>query len=840
MSYQIHCEQFVYGKLVGIRGSRYELIASSSGITPDDTLKIYKGFNGYRPSATAIASFQKAYAIKVLADGQIALLRLARSKEKELGRGYFLQERYVILSSDDVRNKKIKLWLWLLGIPSDPPSFAEYGELSDHISLNEHKINTLLSKAIKHVSKDESFQRSIITTLYYILHSRPITISLHKKAFEDYWTWLTALSVLMPDSQVAETELYVGSSIPHNCKVDVSVVEGKSNQGDVRYQNLSNRSGNMLTLDQVEKGYTRLSWRCLETDDVQLLNELIATVKGANIHALPATPTTPYDVLLWMVAMPEVGLRLAWNELNKDELSMDDLQWLWRNSIERFTTDCAKTFFPILVERTLNDWGETDFLSLRKLINRMPNVIAKTNIDNELVPGFLERWISYTMVFASHESNWFASLLEQLAIADPTSTIILLIKWIGKAGRDNVFDNVSRVIQQIHRDSIKSKHYWEFVLALINKVRHTTDLSSLHEILCLISQEEKQPLVRLIKMIYDDGTNHNRRHRYEIALQDVIRSAEEAGESVKEIASALFFLIFLTENKEMLVALAIVISQIESDFHTRSSALIEEVIQSVENEWIFKSDNNELIASFIFIIGKLGHPEFSRNILTSLLCEDPEKFSRIAKHMQFMLRAKRDDLTISLEQMSNLPSLEQLNLLVEYILSTQRLPSVPSELNRLRYLLIEVPSLATSVSSENQAQLISVLENLGEWHISQRILEHQVRSALLRRNFARSYKIFERLRKCVEAMGIERIKYKTSLLKANSIISYWRALSKEQKEKFLSWLLNEPLSKAPEIEHKYLFLITSAILEKNRQWLSDDPVVRLCLFDEAIRIVRQR
>jgi hypothetical protein len=511
MSYQIRCKQFVYGKLVGVRGARYELIAKSSEITPSDAFEVYKDFNGYRPSATAIASFQNAYVIRRLQNGQIVLLSLARSNEKELGRGYFLQEHYVILSPDDIRIGKVKQWLWLLGLPSTSTSFTEYIEMPNYILLNTREIQEQLNQAIEHLSTNDDFRRSVITALHYILHSRQIAVSLNKE-ISNNWTWLTALSLLMPNTKVAEMELYIGQSLPQRCKADISIVAEKTIDSSIYYLNFSSLFDNLLALDQVKKSYTNLSWRCLETNDLQLLNELITTVGNVDVRVLPTTQTTPLDVSLWVSAIPTVGLQLAWKELRKDRLSIDDLQWLWRNSVENFTVDDIKAFFPILVNCTINDWENVDFVSLRKLMKSMPSVISEISIDNKVVPTFLEKWMSCVTAFTSSESDWFVSLLGHFVKIDPMYSVILLTKWINKAETDNLLGDVLNIVRLIPQRSVLDRYYWDLVLSLSKKVKNQTDLLPFHEILQIITVDEgKQPLLRFVNMIcIDDFTAKTR------------------------------------------------------------------------------------------------------------------------------------------------------------------------------------------------------------------------------------------------------------------------------------------------------------------------------------------
>ena len=83
-------------------------------------------------------------------------------------------------------------------------------------------------------------------------------------------------------------------------------------------------------------------------------------------------------------------------------------------------------------------------------------------------------------------------------------------------------------------------------------------------------------------------------------------------------------------------------------------------------------------------------------------------------------------------------------------------------------------------------------------------------------------------------MNIDRLVYRTSLLKTDIIISYYRGLSAREKNKFLRWFVIHPFSTEPQINKHFSSYFTSVILENNSDWLRSDPIVRLHLFAETI------
>lgn len=319
----------------------------------------------------------------------------------------------------------------------------------------------------------------------------------------------------------------------------------------------------------------------------------------------------------------------------------------------------------------------------------------------------------------------------------------------------------------------------------------------------------------------------------------MLRSAEQESKYIGEVVCTLFILAIWSRREEALISLAIAVSQNEKNQYSQASAITREINFTSLYERIIVSNNNAQVSSFLYLAIKLGDPEFSRCILANLLHEKSERFFNVVKFMLDQLHAQRNDLTISFKVFSSLSETEQMNLLAKYMLYTEKLPFTPSELNRLEELLVRVHSL-DSLSLNYQNWLLEIFQRLKNWRFCQRILEHQIRSALLKGRIDQSVMMFRSLENCVNSMEIGYIRTKLSRLRANSIIKYIRALPQQQKGEFFDWLLKAPLCESPDIEHMFLFLLTSAILENKTEWFINDPVVRLNLFDEAIRIIERR
>lgn len=836
MNYKIRCEQFVYGKLVGVRGAGYELIARSPGITPKEAFAIYKEFNDYRPTATSsIAVLKPTYIVQRL-ENRMVFLRLARSNEKEPGRGYFLQERYIVLDLADVLNSKVKPWLWRLGIPATVPSFTTRDDsLPDYLLLDRQRVHEHINQAISLLTRNGGFQCNVIVSLNHVLRSRPISVPLHED--EAYrWSFLTAISLLTPNWKIPDITLYMGKILPQNCKVDISVVDKKTGATSTNaFLDSSNLSIALQSLEQIRKSYTNLTWRCLKANDLQLLNELIATVENADVQALPATPTTPLDVLLWTLTMPTVGLQLARREYTKDDTSIEDWHWLWRKSINSFTTIDIRQIFSALVRYTIDDWGEADFVSWRRLIEQKPEAISEIKIDNEILPRFLELWLSFTTTFTGSETNWFISLMEDLVKFTPKYSVSLLVRWIHKANIENLFSGTLKVLQAISDYSMLDEYYWDLFLSLGNRVESQDQLFSFSTILkAITAHEEIKPLSEFVNSLCNDE-NSSPKIELTSSLNVMFHSVNEATYHIGEIIDVLLILSLLSRKKDAIIILANIVRENEQRPYNQSSRLTK-MLDSVLNGWILPSRDHRLLEAFIFLLGKLErYPANSQRILLSILRKNENLFFAVVGFMQEQLQVQREDVQIFLSDLSDLPKAEQLHLFVVYIVSTQSLPYTKQDIQTLENLLGSVVSLEGIINKRYQNDLLNIFSNASNSHICQRILEHQIRSALLTGNVKLSLEKCKQLQHVYSMpLGLTNL---TNRFWANSAKRYFSALSDQQKKDFLDWLLKAPLDAPPNMERKISFFLTSAILE---QWLSSDPVIRLTLFREAIHIVNSQ
>ena len=113
---------------------------------------------------------------------------------------------------------------------------------------------------------------------------------------------------------------------------------------------------------------------------------------------------------------------------------------------------------------------------------------------------------------------------------------------------------------------------------------------------------------------------------------------------------------------------------------------------------------------------------------------------------------------------------------------------------------------------------------------------HSYGQGLLKKDIELSLEKFDELKECVYYLETHGVRIQLSHTIANSIVAYSRALPENSQRKFFYWLLNDPLDTPPQIERMSMFLFTGAILKNNSEWFTDDPIVRLNLFAEAITV----
>ena len=116
---------------------------------------------------------------------------------------------------------------------------------------------------------------------------------------------------------------------------------------------------------------------------------------------------------------------------------------------------------------------------------------------------------------------------------------------------------------------------------------------------------------------------------------------------------------------------------------------------------------------------------------------------------------------------------------------------------------------------------------LGIKQISQKVLQHQLRLAILKQD---KYQIHETLVSLNKILG----KNKLNSVRIKIVKDYFRSLSLKKKQNFINWLLKAPLSQLPTLEVSSSQLITSYLLDIRPNWFIDDLAVQIALYQEAI------
>ena len=282
MTDQIRCEQFIHSKFIDQKYASFEIVATSPGITIDEAKLIRNIFEDCFPQSADIETFKTAYAVAPIADNRVALLRLARSKAKQIDRDYFLDEHYVILKYATLKNADTKLWFWLNSIPG-PISISKFEQLPDSISINESILNIQKQQARENLANRSVgyFRETLLSSTYYLLNSQSVALVFDDSSFDER-TWLVGLSILLPTSYTINLRLFLGSQPPASWKANLSLSSSIPQLSMSCILNPLVNTINILSLAEMQNGYSSLSWRCLEVHDSQLFKEL--TDKAENVQ----------------------------------------------------------------------------------------------------------------------------------------------------------------------------------------------------------------------------------------------------------------------------------------------------------------------------------------------------------------------------------------------------------------------------------------------------------------------------------------------------------------------------------------------------------------------------
>ncbi len=831
MSYQIPCHQFVYGKLIGIRKASYGLIASSKGIEERETFEIYKEFNGFRPNSADIETFSTSYAIRVFKKRQqLVFLRMARSDEKELGRNYFLQERYVVVNLSDLQTSNLTTWLWLLGIPAMPSSFTHYTDnLPNYLRVNKRELQEITNSAKNNLTKNLRFRNSILITLHHILDGLPIVFEIkEQKKRSLVWTWLAALGFLLPNRQISSSDFFWGKRLPINIYTSVNIVNEKVNNTKILSIALENALLEKQEFHAIHTSYTNLSSRCLETNDLQLINELTDIIETT---PLPESPANPLDVYLWLSTMPDIGLKLARKTVDeKDDFFIDDIQWLWRHAFHNLTTSDLKRFLPILLEHTVDNWENLDFKSLRRVLEEKPRLLLQLKLGDAILVAFLGKWILHTNIFSTSETEHFIPLLIRLSKENPEDTINLLLKWVTKTEKSNLLEKTRDVIHNIQDTQLLDKYYWDIVLILKTQVTNKNQLSVFYDIIKkLTAFLERQHLLQFLNILLLGKNSFSTSTQQDIKNILLALSLSDG----KSILPYLFFF-SLHSNGCELANLAIAISQTDTLIGELSSDNEKEMIKDyyihLTRE---KSNDHEFLASFFYILGELNLKDFVKKKMFLMLKTNTNLYKTVVLYMQKSLNCKRGIIETDYKLLNNINNQsEKFQLFCTYIVHTNTTPYTAQDIKILYDLLLNILSIDV-LTFQDQQRLLDIFQKENHLPIFHRIIELQVRSAFLHKNQEKSKEKYKELAECVLSM---KVKQRSSIW-ANSISKYFRKSKTEEKEDFLNWLLREPINTKPRIERNIAFIATSSVLKNNPEWFIHNPIIRLHLFREAFTII---
>jgi len=845
MKTQISCEQFIYSKYTKKKYSSYDVVAKSPGIADNETISIRKLFDGCRPRSTNIENYGTAFAVSPISEDFVALLRLARSNEEELGRGYYINEHYIILNSQEIKNAQSRLWLWLKSIPN-PSSIHEYTELKDSLSLDSSWLNSKIKSARQGLlsSNPKYFKETVITSAYYLLHANPVSIISSKQIFDD-WTWFTALSILLPTSKASKTRVYIGGSYAGDWSADLRILERSPPVAESKLINLYSSANDILSREQITKGYAKLGWRCLESEDIKLFNELVGSAEKVDISPPPINLKTHLDELLWKATLPKVGLRLASRELGKsgNEETIPELHWLWCNSEKSFSNEDVEEFLPVLIKYLVNKWNTVEFQVLGRILSRMENQIGnlaeRINLVDEsekTLQNMLNRWITIIPELSELENSFYAFLLQKLAQRRAESAIDILVQWIPSLRKKHIWCYFPRIINGISKQgTISTESSWKLIITLLSKIIYSKDIKeyylTLKETPLPVEFSPVKEFFARLSRNPEGNTASYSKSLSEFTL--LARQSNTLPNLIKTIVPVLLY------AKKANAFTAFVFDVCSSDSKAFSKSGLELGQLDELQIWVLSSKDTSLIATFLFVLSRTGNKLLSREMLTYVLHDDVG-FNEVVNIMQARLGAEQNDLGISINLLENLTSGgEQLSLFLGYAVSIQYHNIQPGVFEKIYLLLDEVGSLA-DVSSRIKDSLLNRFQSFSEWGIYRKILEHQIRTAIYQKNFNKSRPLLSRLEAITPHLGISHFQYAESKFMAKTIISYFDSLSDKRKTDLISWLLTSPLKDQPKLAPSNSQPLTSRWIINEPFWFVDDIVVRLSLYNKVMNTITKR
>lgn len=821
---QIQCEQFVYSKFSGAsRSAPYKTIAKSPEVTESIMIETRKAFNGCRPISTALSSYATSYAVAPINDGKLALLRLDAIKDIESKNSYILYEHYLIINKIWFREKLLKPWELLQHIPG-PEQILKEQILQGSVNIPVQNFLPKIANVFKSLSKSaDIYQKSLFTSLFYLLNSQRTLISFRNKP-DELWSWVVFLETITPLSIELNLRFFMGLAVPKDWQPNLTITTNYFQLNKDLDINILSDSGQILALDQTKTGYTNFVWRCFACQNENLFSDLLvfaeetASISGDNVS---------YDIVLKNVIPGNIRLELARLEFRADNVSTDDLYWLWQNS--DLTLVDIQFFLPVLLTETPNKWSSNDFAILSKYVNHLfPNeimaCIINSNVATLTLETLLRRWMQMSSNFLENEKLLIVGVLTYLAKKEPGRAFPMLVDLLPKLEL-NDYKAIKGVLMAFPNDSnIPKSYFWQLLTWLFNSVKKEDDIKLCLDILLSLNFIDEMSISR---KYLEYLITHSKDEEGILETNKKLVLASDQARKLSDFIPAMLNVSLISSFPDTLLMLALALKNVKLlSIHKFDNDLLPKSALK-----ILSSKDEKNISAYIFILSGLGYKKRAKDTLCNILMDDLYLFQSIASFTQENFPVRPEDFSIFSDVLGTLEKAEQLRLLIIYCVSTPKIGELQQKLPRINNLLLRVDSISRIEENILEEFLLYLIKNK-EWSTACKILEHQIRFEITLKN---AKMVREKLKKLFEIISRENKLDISTKIRCTMVVNYVKALPRSAQQEFARWLLVLPLSDPPPVRKVRSQFFVAELLPDYEEWMKRNPFIRYYLFEEISR-----
>jgi hypothetical protein len=837
MGFEIACQQFIYGKFVALEKAKFNVIAQSVELSSDDINSIYDSFNAYRPIRSSYKEYGGAYIISPLDENRIVLANFERSKEKEKGRTHFLQEHYIVIEKGKLLKQSIKLWAWLAAFP-EADAFEAMTSLPSITTLSKLRMSSQLTSAINRLGNKgeedrDGFRDLILNTLYQLLNNRNLMVKLPANGV-DVSVWVTALAALLPNSLLANMKIFIGAEPPKAIDFDLVITESRTQECGL-FIRTSSRQWHEIELIPIEKiqeaSYVRLAWHCLDKSDTELIQELVELVSNSEGINYTLGISDSLDMFMWLKTMPTIGIKILRRELHSDtQMPVSDIVWLWRNVNEVFTQTDVENVLPLLLHNRLDKWGKEDFVSLRDVLLRFPEIVSVIHLDESSVMAFIHKWSKNVTVFNKQESYFIALQLNRITKEAPEATIKSLIVLIQKSDCSEIPNYILKIQNNLPDNvQLSTNNYWHVSEVLLqHSSQHLQSDAYLSILKNICLGDLSKPVLEVLGYFQENNFDDHQIYKVN-SIQTKIHGHESL--------LSLFFTIILKHQLNNSISLfAYLMLGYQSMFTNFYLELNKELLDIYfENQ--IDTQNYRALGSFIYVIRKVGYSNVVNDFLAELLVRNNALFVETIYVMQAKYLATRADLNFTLNCLSSLNLKRQLELFTIYTNATSAFSLSGDQVESVLGVLVSMDSKefesGEPIGNRKQADFMAYCMENGLHSIYHKLLEHQIRSFLKRKELVSVERKLGELKTFLRKNF--RNKYERAKSKVNfaTAKAYLENLSLKENEDYLRWLLEKPINEKYTIKKikKPSLSVTTKLLSKNTDWFFLDYQFRYYLFE---------